>query len=471
MAEVLILDDDRQFCAMVAEHVQKAGHGVSLAHSLAEGRQRLQRLCYDIVFLDMRLPDGSGQELLPEIKTGAFPPEVIIVTGYGDAEGAELAITHGAWDYLQKTASVQGLLLSLSRALLYRESRRGAIRPLLFNTPDLIGSSPAFRAALTVSAQAAASEINTLVTGETGTGKELIAVAIHENSRRSNASFVVVDCASLPDSLVGSVLFGHERGAFTGAERRHDGLIKQADGGTLFLDEVGELPLDTQKAFLRVLQEHRFRPTGSNEFQRSDFRLIAATNRNLEQMAAEGKFRHDLLFRLRGMTVNLPPLRDRMEDLPVLCHHFVIRQCEALECDMKGINESFFPTLRAYNWPGNVRELQQAIVNAVVKAGPDPVLYPHHLPDHVRASIIATELRNADGPEPVKTERTGNPMQTGAWLTGDLPLLRDARDQIEKAYMEQLIARADHDINEACRLSGVSRPHVYTLLKKHGLKL
>ena len=470
MADVLIIDDDRSFCRAAAESIQRAGHGVSLAHTIEEGRARAAKTVYDVVFLDVHLPDGSGLDLLPELRVGTLPPEVIIVTGYGDAHGAELAIQHDAWDYLGKDTGFSGLKLSLTRALQYRESRAQAFQRELFDAPELVGTSAALRTALSGAARAAGSDASVVVTGETGTGKELCALSIHRNSRRAKAPFVVVDCAALPDSLIGSVLFGHERGAFTGAERRHIGLIRQADGGTLFLDEIAELPMEMQKALLRVLQERQFCPIGSETLEHSDFRVIAATNRNLEQRVEEGLFRQDLLFRLRGLTVEMPPLRERMEDIPALCSYFVEEECRILDRDLLGVGVDVLEQLAAYDWPGNVRELRQALTAAVVAAGTQqPALYAYHLPLHVRLHNVKTRLNrlcSAPGPEACFPGESLVPD-----FSGGLPRLSDVREHTEKAYLSALIGYCDHDIEAACQISGISRPHVYKLLKKHGLKL
>lgn len=466
MAEVLILDDDELFCQMLAERVQRVGHGVSAAHTLQEGLARAGRTPYDIVFLDVSLPDGSGLDVVPELKSGLFPPEVIIVTGHGDPEGAELAIKYGVWDYVTKGASVLTLELSLARALQHRESQRGAARRVLFDAPDMVGNAPAFRASLAVAAQAVESDASVLVTGETGTGKELCAVAIHNNSRRAAGPFIVVDCAALPDTLVGSVLFGHVRGAFTGAEEDHNGLIGQADKGTLFLDEIGDMPMEVQKSFLRVLQERCYRPIGSNEMRTSDFRVIAATHRNLDDSVAAGTFRQDLLYRLRSLTVSLPPLRERMEDVPLLAAYFVMQQCKALGRDIMGINDGFLQTLTGYDWPGNVRELAQAIISAVLTAGDAPTLFASHLPPHIRTSVIQAGMLEQ---HPCSEQRK----KTFSVLDcfGEISTLREMRARFEKTYLEEALVRAENDIEALCSISGLSRPHVYALLKKYGLKL
>ena len=301
------------------------------AATLKEGLEKVKSGAVDVVFLDVRMPDGNGLEVLPEIQASSGEPEVIISTGYGDADGAELAIKSGAWDYIEKSSSAKAIHLSLTRALQYRKEKKTAIvanAVRVLRRVNIIGDSPQIHACLDMVAQAAVSDINVLITGETGTGKELFAQAIHNNSARAKSSFVVVDCAALPDTLVESLLFGHVKGSFTGADKDREGLIRKADGGTLFLDEVGELPLVLQKAFLRVLQEHRFRPVGSKSEVKSDFRLVAATNRRLETMATEGTFRKDLLYRISVFALDLPPLQERLSDMKRLARFQTNRLCE-----------------------------------------------------------------------------------------------------------------------------------------------
>ena len=314
MASILIIDDDRLVCNMLLDIIQDMGHSVTCSHTLGSGMSKALTENYDLVLLDVGLPDGNGLDAIPRIQKIEPAPQIIIITASGDQNGAELAIRNGAWDYIQKPASVHDMTLPIVRALQYREERkvesRGGVAPKLLALDGIVGNCPKMKGRFELVAQAANSEINVLITGETGTGKELFASAIHNNSLRAKKPFVVVDCSALPETLVESILFGHDKGAFTGAEKAREGLIKQADGGTLFLDEVGELPLSVQKAFLRVLQERRFRPVGSSAEISSDFRLIAATNRDLQKMVHEGTFRNDFLFRLRSFIIELPPLRE-----------------------------------------------------------------------------------------------------------------------------------------------------------------
>jgi two-component system NtrC family response regulator len=463
MARILIIDDDRLVLDSLRQVVEKTGHAAFSASSIAEALKIIHSQAFDIVFCDVRMPDGSGLDILPEIRAACPAPEVIIITGFGDPDGAELAIKNGAWDYVEKPLSVRDVMLSIERALQYRDKKQAATTPVALKTDGIVGGSPKLRACLDALAQAACSDANVLISGETGTGKELFAWAIHKNSARGDRNFVVVDCAALPETLVESTLFGHVRGAFTGADKPRDGLIKQADGGTLFLDEIGELPVSIQKAFLRVLQERRFRPVGGGQEVSSDFRLIAATNRRLEDMTKSGGFREDLLFRIRTLVIDLPPLRDTKEDIRDLVVFYVVKFCEQYGVPMKSFSPEFHDVLMTYNWPGNVRELIQALEKAIVSAKDEPVLFPKHLPEHIRIHLARASVLQRKAPKP-PTEEVPD------W-TGKPVSLKDFREtalvSVEKDYLRSLMRAAAGNIGEACRISGLSRSRLYTLLKKY----
>jgi len=328
---------------------------------------------------------------------------------------------------------------------------------------SIIGNSPKMKECLDLLVQAANRDVTVLITGETGTGKELFASAIHENSARAEKNFVVVDCAALPETLVESVLFGYEKSAFTGADKSKDGLIKQADGGTLFLDEVGELPLSLQKSFLRVLQEHRFRPVGSNHEAESNFRLVTATNRDLNEMVRQGKFRSDLFFRLQSLTIELPPLRERTEDLKDLILHHLSTLCENDQIAIKGFSPEVFDTLAAYDWPGNVRELFNAMDRALATAHLEQTLYPKHLPPHIRIKLTQDSL----GKQKKQQEKMVHP-PTPQTALGTLNEVREtAMAKVERDYLEQLMNHTKGNIKQACKISGLSRSRLYELLKKY----
>ncbi len=468
MAKVLIIDDDPLVSDSLRQVVDKMGHGSSVARSVAAALEAVRDGAFDIIFCDVRMPDGSGLDILPELRGGPFPPEVIIITGYGDPDGAELAIKKGAWDYVEKPLAVRDVTLAVERALQYRDKKRTAPAPVALKAEGIIGKSPKLRACLDALAQAASSDANALITGETGTGKELFAWAIHQNSGRASRNFVVVDCAALPETLVESTLFGHVRGAFTGADKPRDGLVRQADGGTLFLDEIGELPLSIQKAFLRVLQEHRFRPVGGGQEVTSDFRLVTATNRNLEDMVRAGGFREDLLFRIRTFVLALPPLREMTGDLKDLVIHYVVKFCDQYGIPMKSFSPDFEQVLTAYDWPGNVRELIQSLEKAIVSAKDEPVLFPKHLPEHIRVQLARNSVlkKRAPGPEraPVPADPAAAPSSMKDFREAGLA-------KLESEYLAGLMRSTSRNIAEACRVSGLSRSRLYTLLKKYGIPL
>ncbi len=322
-----------------------------------------------------------------------------------------------------------------------------------------VGAEPAgaaVRGSL-VEDRAAAMDVNVLITGESGTGKELFARAIHENSSRNGSPFVVVDCAALPISIIEGVLFGHEKGAFTGADQARQGLIQQADGGTLFLDELGELPLKIQKAFLRVLQEGTFRPLGGKQELRSNFRLVAATNCDLEERVRKGLFRRDLLYRIRSVTIDLPPLRERREDINTLILHYLRVLCRRHQMDVKGFSPEFMEAMGQYSWPGNVRELVHTMESIVAIAGSHPIIYPKHMPAEIRVKLLKQRISPKEA-APLDEEGSG-----------ELPEIAASRQAADRHYLEALISQTRGDIHEMVRVSGLSRTQIYSLLKSHGL--
>jgi two-component system, NtrC family, response regulator len=465
MAKVLIIDDDEMFCRLLSSALKTDGYEISCAHCLEEGLKLVYAGSFDVVFLDVRLPDGNGLDKLAEIRNAASEPEVIILTGAGTANGAELAIRSGAWDYIQKPSSISSMTLPLLRALQYREEKLKK-RPIAnLRLDGLIGKSSPMKACHSLVAEAASCDANVLVTGETGTGKELFAKAIHQNSVRAGHSFVIVDCAALTQNLTESALFGYEKGAFTGADQRRDGLIKQAHGGTLFLDEIGELPLAIQKSFLRVLQEHRFRPLGSAKEIESDFRLIAATNRNLEQLVGEGTFREDLLFRIRAISLEVPPLREHRDDLIEIAIYHTARICQRSRIELKRLSPDFMEALLSYNWPGNVRELVNAIERAIAAALSAQTLFGKHLPSGIRVKLAQGKAG--------KELANNQPAEVAA--TAPFPKLKDLREstyaRVEKKYLEDLLKSTGGDVEQTCLIADLSRTRLYEILRKHHIQI
>ncbi len=468
MANILIIDDDKAMGRTLSDIVKRTGHDATCALTLKEGFDEALSEQYDAVFLDVRLPDGNGLEALPEIRKTESSPEVIIITGVGDADAAELAIRNGAWDYVQKPLEAQEVVLALNRVLQYRENSKDDHKlTVALKLEGIVGSSPQMRACIDLLAHAANSNANVLIVGETGTGKELFAQAIHKNSLRAKKNMVVVDCAAIPETLVESSLFGHERGSFTGADRPQEGLIKQADGGTLFLDEVGELPVSLQKAFLRVLQERRFRPIGGKQEVESNFRLAAATNRDLDEMSKTGQFREDLLHRLRSMTIELPPLRQHTEDIKELAMYYTAKICELYGTETKGFSPDFFDALYAYEWPGNVRELMNTLEGTLSGAQHESILFPRHLPTHIRIKVArdSVDKSKKSAPEVGWEEKPTPPKSPGKF--GEVR--KTALEEVEKNYFQELMRLTTGSIKEACQISGLSRNRLYIYLKRHNI--
>jgi two-component system NtrC family response regulator len=310
--------------------------------------------------------------------------------------------------------------------------------------------------------QASAMDSNTLITGETGTGKELFARAIHANSHRAGKGFIVVDCASLKESLAESILFGYEKGAYTGADRSREGLVRQANGGTLFLDEVGELPLSMQKTFLRVLQEHRFRPLGASKIVESDFRLIAATNRNPDEMVRDETFRSDLLFRLRSTSIEVPPLREHTEDIGEIVIYHVSRICRRSGIELKGVTPEFIEALCAYDWPGNIREVVNSLEKAIASALGEPILFRKHLP---RSILIKLARDRVTGAYPPPTAQSSSPRSFP-----ELNALRECTyARVEGQYLRDLMTFTRGDVRKAMEISGLGRSRFYGLIRKHNI--
>ncbi|MGE4556127.1 MAG: sigma-54-dependent transcriptional regulator [Desulfovibrionaceae bacterium] len=460
MSRVLVIDDDEIFRLSLGDILRGEGHTLATAESIEQGLRLAESTPFDLVFLDVRLPDGNGLTLLPGLKALPSRPEVIIITGSSDTEGAQMAIEGGAWDYIVKTASIHHLRLACLRALEYRNKK---LTLLPVNASGIVGGGKWLKRCLQRLARAAASDAPVLILGETGTGKELFARAVHANSPRAGGPFVVVDCAALHESLLGSELFGHTRGAFTGALADKDGLVRLANGGALFLDEVSELAPEMQKSFLRVLESNSYRPLGSGKEYTSNFRLVSVSNKDLEELVRQGRFRQDLLYRIQGAVLRLPPLRDRPEDIPELtAHHLAaIRGRQGLEPAY--VSQEFMDLLQRYHWPGNVRELVRVLETASAQEPDEPELRSAHLPADLRRRLACASAgdeacaQGSAGFSPPPPEGLG-------WKT-----YRDqALNAAEKEYVMHLMAACKNDKRQAQRVSGLSQSRLYGLLKKHG---
>ncbi len=447
------------------------------AASLSEGREK--NLCgsYQVILMQASLPDGDACYAVEDFQVDKkLPAEIIIFTTSGDMEQAEIALKSGVWEYLIDPAPEQALPELLQRALHYHQSRtddrlrnQNEFRKRL-NNLGIIGRSNLIQKCINFTAKVAPSDANVLITGETGTGKELFASLIHQLSPRGAQKMTVVDCAALPSSLVESILFGHAKGSFTGADKKQPGLVKQADGSTLFLDEVAEMPLETQKKFLRVIQERKYLPVGGIVETTSDFRLIAATNKDLEAMVAAGTFREDLFFRLKTFHLDLPPLRDRVSDISELVYHFRDNYCRHHKLPKKNISPDFAMLLAHHDWPGNVRELFQAMECAIAGAQDSAILYAKHLPLNIRIETTKKKISAMTAGD--SAGQLHDPAGFGA---GEMPTLKGARDKAiadqEEKYLRRLLNVSEGNIQKSCEISGLSRSRLYDLLKKYQLGL
>ena len=462
VVRVLIIDDDEQLCRTLRKFINRLDMKADCATTLEKGMEKTETSRYDIVFLDVNLPDGIGIDIIPQLSDTRSSPEIIILTGYGDENGAELAIRNGAWDYIQKGSSFQEIKLSLDRAVKYRQQKAEKKTRLVLNRENIVGNSKSITQCLGLVAQAANSSTPVLISGETGTGKELFARAIHDNRPRASGAFVVVDCSALPEHLVEGILFGHKKGAFTGAATDSEGLIRQADEGTLFLDEIGELPMGIQKKFLRVLQEKRFRPIGGKQEIHSNFRFVSATNRDLSNMVEEGLFRQDLYYRIKSIQIKLPPLRERKEDIPALVMSHINRSCTLFGERPHGVSPDFLEALQVCQWPGNVRELFNVIDSVLAETSEEPVLFMKHLPTYIRTYAARSKvIQNgaASSPSPGNKNYSQNMLPLKIYI-----------EKMKTNYLKNLMNMTKGDVRFACTVSGLSRGHLYELLKKYNIR-
>jgi DNA-binding NtrC family response regulator len=449
---ILVVDDEVPQRTVLAGYLKKQRHAVLEAGSASEAIAQLRKSAIDIVFTDLRMPGTSGHDLLNQIRI-AFPEAtVVLMTAFGTIEGAVKAMRDGAYDFLTKPIDLDALDLLIARISerqrLISENR--ILKAQLverFSFKGFISQSSVMEEVLNTAGRVAQSRASVLIRGESGTGKELLARAIHYSSPRKDLAFVAVNCAALNESLLESELFGHERGAFTGAERQRKGRFELADGGTLFLDEIGEVPLPTQVKLLRVLQERSFERVGGSEPIQVDVRVIAATNRNLEEMLQAGTFREDLYYRLNVVMVEIPPLRLRRDDIPPTLEHFLARYAEEQERKKMAFSKEAWSALLRYDYPGNVRELENIVQRAVILARGVTVTL-HELP------AVVKDLRNE------------------APLADPLPPrdLSGAVEKLEKELVFEALRVNAGNQSKAARDLGISERNLRYRLKKWGVE-
>jgi len=394
LGRVLVVDDEEIVRWTLARALERRGYVVDTASSASEAISKTGRQAYSAVFMDICMPEMNGLAAMEEIRGRPEAPFVVIVTGQDTMQNTIDAMRKGAYDYLVKPFDLEEVYLLLGRIgeELSRRSHVSALQKELrrpYEVGEIVGVSEAMRRVLKTVGRVAGTDVTVLIQGESGTGKELIARSIHYNSRRIGHPFEVVNCAAIPADLLESELFGHEKGAFTGAIARRLGKFELADGGTVFLDEVGDMAPAAQSKVLRVIQEREFERVGGRETIRVDVRIIAATNRELASLVAEKRFREDLYYRLNVVPISIPPLRERREDVAHLIRHFISRFCAELETEPKRLTEEALRLLVSYHWPGNVRELENAILRAMVLA-PGPSIFPEHLPPDIAPAAAET---------------------------------------------------------------------------------
>lgn len=448
-SRILVVDDDATACAVLAEVLIKAGYTVEMAGGGAEAVEKGQRLPVDLVLTDIQMANMDGMAVLKRFREFSPDTPIILLTAFGTIESAIKAIKSGAYDYISKPFKKDEVLLTIHRALdqrrLLNENMRYRQEFLdRYQFSNIIGSSQAMIEVYKLVARVASGRSTVLLQGESGTGKELIARAIHYNGPRVNAPFVAVNCAAITESLLESELFGHEKGAFTGAVTVKRGFFEEADGGTILLDEVGDMSPALQAKLLRVLQEQEIRRVGGNQSIPVDIRVLTSTHRDLWSMVKQKQFREDLYYRLNVVTITLPPLRERREDIPMLAYHFMHTCAAANKKRVIGISPEAMLVLQQANWPGNVRELAHTIESAVVVTSHEIIL-PDDLPVTLRKSVPAAPASE--------------------FL--DLVTLQE----LEKRYLIRVLDETHGNKTEAARLLGIDRRTLYRMAERFGLDL
>lgn len=450
---VLIVDDDPAHRLMLTTLLEEWGYRVQEADDGQKALDLIRTNAVDLILMDMRMPNLDGIEATRQIHGYNPAIRIIIMTAYSSIPTAVEALKSGAFDYITKPIDFETLKVAMARALehtrLQQENEDLRRQLARFQVPEIIGTSPGMRRLLEMIALVAPSEATVLITGESGTGKSLVARAIHGNSRRRDKPLVEVNCAAIPETLIESELFGHEKGAFTGADRQRRGRFSMADGGTIFLDEVGELPPSMQAKLLRVLQEGDIQRVGSDASIPVDVRVIAATNRDLQRMIAESFFRQDLYYRLNVVTMDVPPLRERIEDIPVFMNHFQEHFARKYKKIVKGITPQAMDLLLRYSWPGNVRELENAVERAIILLQSD-YISERELPLSIQR---LTEQEEPDAEEPAST----------AYLPGGEATLAE----VEKQRILQALEECGGNKSGAARRLGITRRTLKLKLKKY----
>ena len=449
--QILVVEDDDNLAFVLCEALRLRGHRAEAVGTLAAMRERLTAAPYDLVLLDLKLPDGDGLEAIPQCRELAPDTPIIAMTAYSVRRVATEALRRGAYDFFTKPLKISEIEIVVERAL---ERRRLQQRIATLEASqvtgfeELVGSSQAFVHALETARRGAPTDLTVLIEGESGTGKELLAQAIHRGSARKGGPLVAVNCAAIPEGLLESELFGHERGAFTGAIRTRVGRFELARGGTLFLDEIGDMPLGMQAKILRAIEERKIERVGGNRSIDVDVRIIAATNQTLGQLVEQGRFRADLFYRLHGIQLRLPPLRERLDDLPELINTFLDHAQRKLSRATATVSDEALQCLWVHAWPGNVRELKHVLEGAVLLS--DGVIRPEHLPPAVQTAGVK------------------KPATTSATASGRS--LDETLEDVERQMIVAALERAGGVQVRAARLLGITEQSLWYRIKKHGIQ-
>jgi len=451
--DVLVVDDEPLQRDILQTILREEGYDVETASSVDEALQVVKENPPKIILTDLKMPDRSGMELLDEINNMKphAPPAIIIMTAFGTISSAVEAIKKGAYDYLTKPLDKETVVYKVKQALerqnlLYENLQLKDALYEKFNIQGIVGKSSVMKELINTMKKVAPTNATVLILGESGTGKELVARALHYNSPRRNRPFTAINCASIPENLLESELFGYEPGAFTGATSRKRGLIEATSGGTLFLDEIGDMPLNLQAKLLRVLQDGEVRRLGGKESFKVDIRTVAATHQDLERLVDEGLFRQDLYYRLRVVTLRIPPLRERKEDIPLLTDFFIERFSREYGRELKGMDREALQALMGYDWPGNVRQLQSVIERAVIMSEGEMIT-----------------LRD------VKDELTHKKSTPGT-LEIELPDEGIIFEELEKALLRKAMEKANNVAKKAAELLGMSYKTFWYRWEKYGLR-
>jgi two-component system nitrogen regulation response regulator NtrX len=503
--KVLVIDDEASIRHSLIGALGDEGYQVIIAASGKDGLEAIRIERPDVVLLDIWMPDLDGIETLKLIKTEWSDQIVIMMSGHGNIETAVKATKLGAFDFVEKPLSLERLLVLLQNVSSVQDLAREnqALRKQLQKSRTMVGESPPMRQIQDLIKRVAPTTGSVLVTGENGTGKELVVRSIHQLSTRFNRPFVEVNCAAIPEELIESELFGHEKGAFTGATQLRRGKFDLANGGTLFLDEIGDMSLKTQAKILRILQEQKFERVGGSQTISVDVRIIAATNKDLRTEIAQGHFREDLFYRLNVIAFAVPPLRERVQDIPVLTQHFLTEFCAAHGRSMRGLTHEAMQVLCAYTWPGNVRELRNLIERVIIltlETEEGKLISAAHLLDHLQDDAFSlrinpglkarvTEGRDGawapslcpagthPGMKPgvslasMREERTISDLVVVPQKTdGEGKNLRDARQEFEKTFILKTLKKNEWNISKTAQILGVERSHLHRKIKSYGIE-